>query len=353
MKRTLVAGLALMTGLWLGIASCKKDSTTAPGNNGGGTDDTGMVAMTPYNWQNPPYFPLVTIPADNEMYVERIALGKQLFFDTRLSNDGSDCQSCHKAPYGFSMDGVSAPDKGLTSLPLINLAWYKNFMWNSRIIGTLEDVMYAEITVRFKTDIAKINGIAEYKTQFRKYYGVSDITAKDMARAMAQYMRVMVSKDTRYEKNVLGYAQFTADEQAGRTIFFTEKGDCFHCHVAVLATDNMLHNNGLDSIYTKEIDKGYYNVTNNPKDLGLFRTPNLRNVALRTRYMHDGRFTSLEQVVDFYDHQVHRGIPNIDPVMLKPGKETGLHLTDLEKQQLIAFLRTLTDSVMISNPAFQ
>lgn len=332
----------------LGV-SCKHDPQPPSIVN----TDTGLAAMTPYVWFNPPFFPQAEIPADNQLFKERIALGKELYFDIRMSNNGESCNTCHLQDHGFSMPGVSAFDKGLTALPLENLAWYKNFMWAGRITGTLEDVMYAEVTKRFNTDLAKINAISEYRTDFKKYYGINEIGAKDLAKALAQYMRVLVSKDTKYEKNVLGVAKLTADEQAGRTIFFTERGDCFHCHVAILATDNMMHNNGLDSVYAKDIDKGYYNVTGDPKDLGKFRTPNLRNVALKTDFMHDGRFKSLEEVVNFYDHQVHIGVSNIDPIMVKPGKEDGLNLTEIEKQQLIAFLKTLTDSVMLNSADFK
>ncbi len=332
-------------------ASCKKDTIT-PSDGGGGGDDTAMVEMTPFQIPVPAFYPeMQPVPADNKMYLERVLLGRMLFFDSRLSNNGESCNTCHKSEYGFSVNGTSAFDKGLTALPLINLAWYKVFMWNGRIIGTLEDVMESEINNRFKTDIAKINTIAEYRDQFKKYYGVSVIDDKVMAKALAQYMRALVSKNTKYEKSVLGFEKLTTEEEEGRKIFFTEKGDCFHCHVAVITTDNTFHNNGLDSLYAKEIDKGYYNVTHNESDLGKFRTPNLRNVALRTNYMHDGRFTSLLEVVNFYDHGVHK-VSNVDPIMLKPAKINGLHLTELEKQQLIAFLKTLTDATMIADTLF-
>lgn len=341
--------LLVIVGLMIVETSCKHDPQYAIDVN----TDTGLVAMTPYTWVNPPHFPYAEIPADNQLYKERIALGKKLYFDTRLSNNGESCNTCHLQNHGFSMPGTSAFDNGLTALPLVNLAWYKNFMWSGRIVGTLEDVMHAEVTKRFNTDIPKINAIAEYRTMFKQYYGVDNITPQDLSKALAQYMRVLVSRDTKYEKNFLGVQPLTKNEQAGRDIFFSEKGDCFHCHVAILTSDNMMHNNGLDSLYAKTIDKGFYNVTGDPKDLGKFRTPNLRNVALKTDFMHDGRFKTLEEVINFYDHQVHIGVSNIDPVMVKPGKEDGLNLNEQEKMQLLAFLKTLTDSVMINSPDFK
>lgn len=353
MFRKIFGGIILLAALAvLSVSSCRKDPVTPPGDDGNDTG-SGMVAMTPYELVYPAHFPEpYAIPEDNKMYLERIQLGKRLFFDTRLSNNGESCNTCHLQDKGFSMDGTSAFDKGLTSLPLINLAWYKNFMWSGRIVGSLEDVMGFELRDRFKTDINKINAIEEYRKMFKDFYGVNEITIDVMTKPLAQYMRALVSKNTRYERSVLGFEQLTTMEQAGMNIFFTEKGDCFHCHVAVIATDNMLHNNGLDTFYNKEIDKGYYNVTKNPDDLGKFRTPNLRNVALRNDFMHDGRFKTLEEVVEFYDHGVHK-VANVDPVMLKPAKINGLHLTDAEKKQLVAFLKTLTDPVMITDTLFK
>ena len=115
-----------------------------------------------------------------------------------------------------------------------------------------------------------------------------------------------------------------------------------------------MHHNGLDSVYNKYIDLGYFNVTGNPDDKGKFRTPNLRNVALRTHFMHDGRFTTLEEVVDFYNDGVKK-VYNVDPVMTKGNRDDvlGLGLNAGEKKELVAFLKTLTDSTMINNPLFK
>lgn len=330
--------------------SCKKSPDDGNGSNNGGN---GMVEMTPYEWISPYGFDDIVIPEDNKLYVERIALGKQLFYDNRLSNNGESCNTCHVQSMGFAAEGLSDFDHGQAKMPLMNLAWHKNFMWSGRVSGTLEHVMEVELTKRFSTDINKINAIADYRDKFRKYYGVNEISVQDLSKALAQFMRILVSKNTKYEKALIGQAQFTFEEMKGREIFFNEKGDCFHCHVHFLTTDDLLHNNGLDSIYTKEIDKGYFNVSGNPSDLGKFRTPNLRNVALRTSYMHDGRFKTLEEVIEFYDHQSHRGIPNIDPNMVKSNHEYGLGLTEEEKRYLVAFLKTFTDTVMVNEPMFR
>jgi len=346
----LYAGI-LVLAFVIAAVSCRKEPVT-PGNGNGNTD-TGMVEMTPVSWYDPPHFPYAVIPEDNQPFAERIELGKKLFYDTRLSGNGESCNTCHLQENGFAAPGLSDFDKGLTKIPLVNLAWNKNFMWDGRITGTLEDVMLIELTVRFNTDLARINGIEEYRTAFRQYYGVNNIGAKDMAKPLAQFMRSLVSYNSRYDRYFMGAGTLTAKEMAGRNIFFSEKGDCFHCHVERMLSDNMMHNNGLDSIYSKGIDKGYYNFTKNEMDLGKFKTPNLRNVALRTEFMHDGRFKTLMEVINFYDHGVHTGVKNIDPAMIKPAKIDGLKLTEIEKEQLLAFLHTLTDSVMINNPDFR
>ena len=326
--------------------SCGEKGKDPQPDNGCGAAN--MVEMTPFKIPINLGFDLPVIPDDNKMYLERVLLGKELFFDKRLSNNEESCHTCHKPEFGFSIDGVSAFDKGLTSLPLVNLAWYENFMWSGRIVGTLEDVMMSELNDRFNTDVNKIRAVESYREKFCMYYGVSEITKEVIAKALAQYMRALVSTDTKYDRYIRGLEQLTAEELAGRNLFFTEKADCFHCHVNSVLTDNMLHNNGLDSLYAKDIDKGYFNVSGDPKDLGKFRTPNLRNVALRKDYMHDGRFKTLEEVVEFYNSQV-KMVSNIDPIMTKPGKENGLKLAELEKKQLVAFLKTFTDYTMIND----
>lgn len=349
--RNLLQASALLLLVIAVVSSCKKEPPTNTDDDN--PVDTTTVQMTPYQFVPPTHFPAVTIPDDNQLYVERIALGKKLFFDTRLSNDGQNCASCHKPEYGFSIDGVSAFDRNQTTLPLINLAWSNNFMWDGRITGSLEDVMEVELIKRFNTDVAKIAAIDEYKIMFKNFYGVNTIERKNIAYALAQYMRVLVSRDTKYDRYLKGTAQLNPLEEGGRAIFFSEKGDCFHCHTNVIFTDNKMHHNGLDSVYTKAIDLGHYNFTGNEADKGKFKVPNLRNVALRTSYMHDGRFKTLEEVVEFYNTGVKKAA-NVDPLMTKDNRDDifGLGLTVFEKSQLVAFLKTLTDSTMIKNAEY-
>lgn len=329
----------------LGFAvSCEKKTSTVVVEK----PDTTAKELTPYNILYPAHFPPMKIPLDNQPYKERIELGRMLYYDNILSNDGRACATCHTQSTGFTISGMV---DNMPVLPHVNLAWHDKYMWDGSKTGGLEDVMLFETQEFFATDLAKINSSAKYKTLFKQYFGVDYITHHEIAYALAQFTRIMISRDTKYDRYVKGTGTLSYNEEMGMRVFFSEKGDCFHCHNAVVLTDGKMHNTGLDSIYTKEADKGYYNVTKNPADLGKFRTPNLRNVALRSHYMHDGRFTTLEEVIDFYDHGV-RKVSNVDPIMTKTGKENGLKLTAIEKQQLVAFLKTFTDEAFITDTSF-
>jgi cytochrome c peroxidase len=331
------AGLIILL-LTLVFLSCKKS-----------TDDSGVVKLTPYTIVPPAHFPTMNIPTDNQPCVEKIRLGRMLYYDPQLSNDGRYCAQCHKQSLGFTQSDLY--QNSMPVLPHVNLAWYTNYMWDGSEKGTLEDLMLFEVKDFFKADLNKINNIPKYKALFKSYFGVSQITYKELSYALAQFTRTMISKNSKYDQYLMGQVSLTYDEEMGRQIFFTEKGDCFHCHTNPLLSDNLMHNTGLDSLYKKDADKGYYNVTKNPLDYGKFRSANLHNVALRSRFMHDGRFTSLEEVIDFYDHGM-RKVSNLDPIMTKPAKVNGLKLTDQDKFQLIQFLKTFTDTTYTTDTSF-
>jgi cytochrome c peroxidase len=332
----------------LGSLSCKKDENNSNNTTPPAPTDS-VYTLTPYSIITHARFPEIAIPADNQPYVEKIQLGRRLYYDVLMSNDGRSCGGCHNQQYGFTKP---VPANTMPILPHENMAWYTNFMWDGSKSGTLEELMLFETKDFLQTDLDKINNDPTYKTLFKKYFKVDYITHKEIAYALAQFVRILISQNSKYDDYFIGAFPLNADEEAGRDIFFSEKGDCFHCHSTLMMTDNQFHNTGLDSDYTNIADRGRYTTTNNPADMGKFRTPNLRNVALRSRYMHDGRFTSLMDVINFYDHGVkHNG--NLDPIMTKPGKENGLKLNELQKQQLVAFLNTLTDSTFINNPSLK
>lgn len=284
------------------------------------------------------------IPLDNQMSIERLALGRKLYYDPILSNDGRACATCHVQQLGFTQNSAW----GVPVLPHQNLGWNKYFLWKGEKNCTLEEMMLFEVHDFFATDITKLNASKEYKDLFYKAYGVTAITHKDVAYALAQFFRVLNSGNSKFDKYRRNELSLTPQERNGMIIFFTERGDCFHCHNEIFFTDNDFHNTGLDSIFYPG-NMGRYEVTGNPNDIGKYKTPTLRNCALRNRFMHDGRFTTLEEVIEFYNSGVKQTSVNIDPLMTIPEKALGLQLTQQEKNDLLLFLKTLTDSAFLND----
>ncbi|MBK9282992.1 MAG: c-type cytochrome [Sphingobacteriaceae bacterium] len=302
------------------------------------------VPLTPYPVTWPYYFPNLEIPDENQMTLEGINLGRHLYYDTILSRDGRACADCHSSASAFTTYTSNA-------LPHINLGWNSNFLWNGKVQGKMEDIMLFEVKEFFNTDLDKINQSAFYKKEFKKVYKADNVTAELLSYALSQFFRAMVSKNSLCDKFILHTANLNDSEMRGFNIFTTEKGDCFHCHSLGLFTDNKFHNIGLDSIFLGQ-NMGRYNYTGLNKDLGLFKTPTLRNIELTAPYMHDGRYTTLEEVVEHYNSKVKHS-NTLDPIMTKPSKLYGLGLTPQEKQDLVAFLKTLTDNDFINNPLLQ
>lgn len=320
--------------LVIGYISCKKEHATIPDTHPG---------LTPYTMTYPNFFPVLELPANNPMTLEGIALGRRLYYDTMLSNDGRACASCHVHAESFSKSSVNA-------LAHINLGWSKTFLWKGGVEGTLEDAMYFEVTEFFKTNMQRLNQQQTYRTQFKTVFNADSITPQLTANAMAQFVRSIASFNSRVDRYMRHEIMLSFEELNGLYIFNSEKGECFHCHSLGLYHDNGYHNTGLDSVYTT-LNRGRFDVTGNPDDMGKFKTPTLRNIAITPPYMHDGRFTTLEQVIEFYNSGVKRP-PTLDPIMTKPSFAHGLQLTAQQKSDLLAFLRALTDSAFLSNPAF-
>lgn len=308
-------------------------------------DDNPQTTFTPYEIQVPKQFPAIDVPADNAMSVERLQLGRKLYYDSIISNDGRACGNCHYQPQGFSSDHVP----GNNVLPHVNLGWSKYFLWKGEKNCTLEDMMLFEVNDFFETDLNKLNANETYRQLFYKAYGVKQIASKDVAYALAQFFRTLNSGNSKYDKYRRHELALSQNERNGMIIFFTEKGDCFHCHNEIFLTDNAFHNNGLDSIFDFG-EKGRFDVTGNVNDIGKYKTPTLRNCELRHKFMHDGRYTSLEQVIEFYNSGVKKTSVNIDPLMTLPYKENGLQLTQQDKDDLLLFLKTFTDTAYIHNP---
>ncbi len=330
--------------------------------------DTDESTANPYIVELPFKFPQFDVPEDNPMTIEGIALGKKLFYEKQLSGDNTQsCGSCHQPGNAFSDTGaVSTGIDGLSgnrsAMPIINLLWAKEFFWDGRA-ASLEDqalgpvVNPIEMHETWPNAVSKVQDNPMYPPLFIKAFGTEVVDSLLIAKAIAQFERTLISGNSKYDKVQRREAVLTPAEQAGLDLFQIEGpmdgnpngADCFHCHEFPLYTDNLFHNNGLD----KEedwTDFGLHDRTSNPFDKAKFKTPTLRNIALTAPYMHDGRFQTLEEVIDFYNTGGHTS-STLDPLMKNP--ETGLLLSDEDKSNLISFLHTLTDSSFITNPAFQ
>ena len=360
--------------LMIFITSCKKEKTT----------DTAF-SPTPYDLTIPKYFPTqLNIPPDNPMTVEGVTLGRYLFYDGRISGrDHPDslmsCATCHLQSRSFEC-GIDHPRYtgghpfGITGIltphymvPLINLVWINNgYLWNGSVyeenvnpnMRNLEDFTWMAIlsshemnsdTDRTKALIQQTKG---YPDLFKKAFGSETVTIKNMGRAIAQFLRTLVSSDSKFDRYLRGEVQLNQNELRGYVLFMTEQGaDCFHCHGGEgnpLFTTSLFYNNGKDSLFTDPRDR--FSVTNNPGDIGAYKAPTLRNLVFTAPYMHDGRFKTLDEVLDFYNTKLIWS-PSISTLMHHIGNH-GICLTPPELSDLKTFLLTLTDSTFITNPAY-
>lgn len=289
----------------------------------------------------PGFFPKMKIPSENPLTEEGVSLGRKLYYDPLLHPDQTmSCSNCHDQTKAFTTYESN-------SLAHINLGWNHAYLWNGKISGSLEDIMMFEVEDFFGTDVSLFNNNAEYKTLFKKAFNVDEITTKELAYALAQFFRTLNSYRSKYDQRMGGTTNFTEAEWKGYDIFFSEKGDCFHCHGTVLFHDNEFHNNALD----ENPAHGLFAITGDSSDIGKFKTPTLRNIELTAPYMHDGRYQTLEEVIDFYSEGLKYS-PTVDPLMknVNEGGTGGVYLTEQEKQDLIAFLKTLTDQEFTTDP---
>ncbi len=305
------------------------------------------------------------IPSDNPLTAEGIALGKKLFFDPILSSDNTiSCASCHNPSNAFSdTSNVSQGFNGQLGLrnamPLFNLAWNFDelFAWDGKEFS-LERQVAEPITSEIEMNntwenvVNALQNHEEYPTLFEQAFGAVQIDQELITKAISQFERTLISGNSKFDQFLLGQVELTESEQNGFNVFLSEdKGDCFHCHgtgVNPLWTDNDFHNNGLDATFT---DLGLGAITGDPNDNGKFKTPSIRNLAFTAPYMHDGRFTTLDEVINHYSEGLQFS-STIDPLM-KEVAQGGVQLTDQEKADLKDFLLTLSDYDFINNPDFQ
>jgi cytochrome c peroxidase len=191
---------------------------------------------------------------------------------------------------------------------------------------------------------SKLNSDTIYKNLFKNAFNIDYIDSIHVVKAIAQFERTIISVDSKYDKWMRQELQLSPSELNGFAIFNSEKGDCFHCHGTEMFMDNDFHNNGLDA--NNFADLGLANISNNAEDIAKFKTPTLRNIEFTAPYMHDGRFSTLEEVIEHYNSGGNYS-PTVDPLMKKIG--VGLQLTNAEKQDLINFLKALSDYNFINN----
>jgi len=301
------------------------------------------------------------IPIDNPQTVEGIALGKKLFFDPILSiNNTIACVDCHAPENAFTdsdkfSDGVDGIFGNRNSMPLFNLAWNydEKFFWDGNTFS-LEHQAFVPVTDPFEmksnwADVeSKLQQNAEYPSLFEKAFGASNIDSSLVTKAIAQFERTLISANSKFDKFLLGELNLSPEELNGFNVFMDEaKGDCFHCHGSdknPLWTDNIFHNNGLDETFA---DLGLGAVTGDPADNGKFKSPSLRNLEFTAPYMHDGRFASLDDVINHYSQGL-KNSSTIDPLMKKVD-QGGVGLTDKDKADLKAFLLSLSDYDFINS----
>lgn len=281
----------------------------------------------------------MSIPDDNPLTIEGVALGKKLYYDKILDkNQARACATCHLQEQSFS----SKPNV----LPHVNLGWNHNWLWKGDVQGSLEDIMAFEVEEFFETNLDNLNNHHDYLKLFKNAFNVDYISYTEVEKSLAQFLRTLNSGNSKFDKVQRGEAEFTNEETLGIELFFTERGDCFHCHATAFFSDNQLHNNALDA----NPEPGYFEVTGDPLDYGKFKSPTLRNIEFTGPYMHDGRYITLEEVIDFYSEGLEHS-QTVDPLMKQLSKG-GIQLTNEEKLALVAFLKTLSDEEFINNPEF-
>lgn len=295
-------------------------------------------------------------PANNPTTIYGVALGRKLFYEKKLSGDGTQsCASCHIPSRAFSDKdkfsiGITGAVGQITAPPLFNLGYGNKFFWNGRVNSLEKQAILPvtnpiEMNASWKSVIETLKSDEEYMGLFEKAFNTRNIDSSHVAKAIAQFERTIYSVGSPFDTK--GLNGLTEQEQRGYQLFMSEKGDCFHCHPDPLSnpllTDNLFHNNGLDI----NPDSGLAQVTFNENDIGKFKTPSLRNLAFTPPYMHDGRFETLEEVLDFYSEGL-KDSPTVDPLM-KNVFQGGNQLTPEQKADIISFLLAFTDSAFVLN----
>lgn len=311
-----------------------------------------------------------TLPSDNPLTVAKVQLGRMLFYNKNLSSDGTvSCASCHNQQNAFSdinkfSVGVDGATGDRQAMAIFNMAWHTNeFFWDGRAhllrdqsLGPIENPL--EMNETLENVIKKLYTDELMKNQFIRAFGSFEITAEKMSLAMEAFMMSIVSDDSKYDRYLAGLVQLTDSEERGRLLYFTEYNeffpensgaDCFHCHAGSNFENDLYFNNGLDQDQ-EFVDFGRELVTDLATDRAKFKVTSLRNIAVTPPYMHDGRFETLEEVVEHYNSGIKLS-STVEPALLGT-TATGLRLDEQDKEDLVNFLKTLTDYTFLNNTAY-
>lgn len=315
--------------------------------------------FTPYRFQVSSSFPIPDLPQDNPLTQERVELGQHLFNEPLLSRDETvSCASCHDPKRAFSDSlrfsrGVGGQSGARNAMPLFNLAWKHTFFWDGRAPSLRAQALMpiqdaAEMGESLTNVASKLARVArtDYPALFNAAFGSPEITPQKLGLALEAFLLTLTSCDSKLDRALRGEAKLMQQEQKGFELFSTEYdprrgqfgADCFHCHGGPLFQSQSFANNGLDA---EPKDSGRAKVTGKESDVGKFAVPSLRNVSLTGPYMHDGRFKTLEEVVEHYSTGVKRSA-TLDPNLAKH-PDGGVPLRVADKQALVAFLKTLAD----------
>lgn len=323
--------------------------------------------ITVYQFEKIDYFPEMPISEDNLVTEQGVALGRLLFYDPILSRDSTfSCVSCHLQENAFASNEQF--DKGLdgelmrrNTMPLFNLAWYEGFFWDGRanaietqVFHPVRDVKEMDLT--WEEAEKRIRRSSFYPTYFYEAFGSFEIDSVKIANAIAQFERTMISANSKFDQVLRGESYLTTDEYEGFGLMNNQvKGNCLHCHVTDgngLGTTGRFANNGLDTAsypYSFK-DIGRMESSGKHEDAGVFKIPSLRNLAFTAPYMHDGRFQTLREVLDFYSSGIQPSF-SIDNKMAF-AHQGGIRLTEEEKDKILMFLATLSDSSFIIDPKY-
>ena len=295
----------------------------------------------------------------NPITKEGFELGRKLFYDGILSRTGLvSCGSCHQASAAFIQadhdfsHGVEDQLGRRNSLPIFNALFKKSFFWDGGVpfldfvpANPIENPV--EMDEKMDHVIQKLNQSESYRALFKKAFDVDEIKTKEFLHALAQFMAAMISANAKYDKYVRKEgANLTQDEADGLKLFSTK---CSSCHATDMFTDGSYRNNGLSINYNS--DKGREEVTLVAADRGKFKVPSLRNVEFTGPYMHDGRFETLEEVLEYYDSGVQES-STLDPLLKLDKQKPGIRLTKEEQKKIILFLKTLTDYEFLKDSRF-